>query len=179
MNRIRRIISRVLFYSIKVFLSFISLFNHRIYMRLYIPLLRQYGITMNGKPRYIAKSVKFDDFDKITLSERDVISGNVEFLTHDYSYTTCLISQGLVPDTDIAIVRDIKIGRNVFIGARSFIFPGTIIGDNCIIGAGSFVRGEIPEGSVCIGNPASVIKKIDELYNKKWKNLSISSLRKD
>lgn len=51
------------------------------------------------------------------------------------------------------------IGNNVFIGVNSVIMPGAKIGDNSIIGALSFVRGEIPEGSIAVGNPAKVIGK--------------------
>ncbi|MFR2145771.1 MAG: DapH/DapD/GlmU-related protein [Faecalibacterium prausnitzii] len=29
-----------------------------------------------------------------------------------------------------------KIGNNVFIGAKSTILPGSTIGDNCIVGGG-------------------------------------------
>lgn len=50
-----------------------------------------------------------------------------------------------------------KIGNNVFIGVNSVIMPGAKIGDNSIIGALSFVKGEIPEGSIAVGNPAKVI----------------------
>jgi serine acetyltransferase len=35
--------------------------------------------------------------------------------------------------------------------------PNTTIGDNCIVGAGSIVRGQFPENSVIVGNPAKVV----------------------
>jgi serine acetyltransferase len=38
--------------------------------------------------------------------------------------------------------------------------PGTTVGDNCIIGAGSVVRGNFPENSVIVGNPAKVVMPI-------------------
>lgn len=91
-------------------------------------------MKIQGMPRYIARNVKFDDFDKITLSERVVISGQCRFLTHDYSITTAFIAMGKDIKRDIAKVKPIIIGENVFIGARSFIFPGTSIGKNSIIG---------------------------------------------
>ncbi|GFI53259.1 putative acetyltransferase [Muribaculaceae bacterium] len=36
------------------------------------------------------------------------------------------------------------------------------IGDNCVIGAGSVVTKDITAGSVAVGNPCRVIRKIDE-----------------
>jgi len=51
----------------------------------------------------------------------------------------------------------IKIGNNVFIGNNCTILPNTSVGDNCIIGAGSIVRGQFPDNSVIVGNPAKVV----------------------
>lgn len=51
----------------------------------------------------------------------------------------------------------IKIGNNVFIGFDCTILLNTTIGNNCIIGAGSVVRGNFPDNSVIIGNPAKVV----------------------
>ena len=45
---------------------------------------------------------------------------------------------------------------------RSIILPGTEIGDNTIIGAGSVVKGKIPANVIIAGNPAKVIKNIDD-----------------
>jgi len=55
------------------------------------------------------------------------------------------------------------IKKNVKIGARSSIFPGITVGENSIVGANSIVTKDIPDNSVAIGNPAKVVKKVDEL----------------
>jgi acetyltransferase-like isoleucine patch superfamily enzyme len=49
------------------------------------------------------------------------------------------------------------------IGANSTILPGVRIGKNSLVGAGSVVTKDVPDNSVVIGNPAKVIKKIDDL----------------
>lgn len=63
----------------------------------------------------------------------------------------------------------VKIGNNVFIGAKCVILPSTIIGDNVVVGAGSIVNGIIPDNVVIAGNPAKIICTIDE-FKKKHKN---------
>jgi acetyltransferase-like isoleucine patch superfamily enzyme len=51
-----------------------------------------------------------------------------------------------------------RIGKNCFIGAHAIILPGVTIGDECIIGSGSVVTKDVPSHSICVGNPAKVIK---------------------
>lgn len=54
----------------------------------------------------------------------------------------------------------ISIGNNIWIGADVCVLPGVTIGDNCVIGAGSVVNKNIPAGSLAVGNPCRVIRKI-------------------
>ena len=151
---------------LKFLINFLVYFDSRSYMFYYNKLLRFVGLNLNGTPRFIAKSVKFDDFKRITLGDRVVVSMNVHFLTHDYSYTTALIAINENPKTDIGIFRNIFVGNNVFIGMNSILLPGTTIGDNVIIGAGSVVRGNMPNNSIVTGNPATVIGDIRDYASK-------------
>jgi acetyltransferase-like isoleucine patch superfamily enzyme len=49
------------------------------------------------------------------------------------------------------------------IGANSTIVPGVVIGENALVGAGSVVVGDVPPGTVVVGNPARVIKEVADL----------------
>ena len=49
------------------------------------------------------------------------------------------------------------------IGANSTILPGVVIGENSLVGAGSVVVRDVPAGTVVVGNPARVIRRVDEL----------------
>lgn len=56
---------------------------------------------------------------------------------------------------------EIFIGSNVWIGLNAIILKGSTIGDNCVVGAGSVVRGQFPANSLILGNPASIVAKIN------------------
>ena len=61
---------------------------------------------------------------------------------------------------DYEYAHPVTIGNNVWIGGHACILPGVNIGDNAIIGAGSVVTHDIPAGSVAVGNPCRVVRKI-------------------
>jgi acetyltransferase-like isoleucine patch superfamily enzyme len=151
----------------------------RIYMKFYNSLLKMMGVRMNGNPRYISTQVRFDDFNKIYLSDRVVISEKVILLTHDYSLTTGLIALGNTPKTDIAFKKEIHIGKNVFIGMGAIIMPGTIIQDNVVIGAGSVVRGIIHSDAIVIGNPGQIIGKLTDKAEKWEMQITHSFIQSD
>ena len=54
------------------------------------------------------------------------------------------------------------IGNNVWVGGGVTVCPGVTIGDNSVIGAGSVVVHDIPANSIAVGNPARVLRQIDE-----------------
>lgn len=174
-----RAIYRVFFHFARFCLRFIEAVAPRMYMMFYTQVLRLYGIKFNGTPRYISNKVRFDDFFRIELGDRVVISENVIFLTHDYSLTAGLISIGKCPPKDIAIVKPIRVGNNVFIGINSVLLPGTQIGDNVLVGAGSIVRGIIPSDSIVIGNPGRVIGKLSEKALLWEERLNDAEMRSD
>jgi len=148
-------------------------------MRLLVPQLRIAGMMLTGTPRYISPSVFIDDFDKISMGDRVVISSHVSLLTHDYSLTTMMIAASEHDNGgDVAIVRPIAIGNNVFIGRGSIIMPGAVLGDNVIVGAGSVVRGSFQSGAVIIGNPAQVVGTISEQYER-FRQKDAVDVRKD
>jgi acetyltransferase-like isoleucine patch superfamily enzyme len=88
----------------------------------------------------------------IEIGDHVAIAAGTDFVTHDGAIW-CFREE--LKDADV--FGTIKIGNNVFIGNNCTILPNTTIGDNCIIGAGSTIRGQFPENSVIVGNPAKVV----------------------
>ncbi len=53
--------------------------------------------------------------------------------------------------------------RGAIVGAAAVLLPGIRIGARALIGAGAVVTKDVEPGAVVIGNPAHVIKHIDEI----------------
>jgi acetyltransferase-like isoleucine patch superfamily enzyme len=59
-------------------------------------------------------------------------------------------------------VMPVRIGANVWIGARVGVLPGTSIGDNSVVGFGAVCAGQYPPNAL-IGSPrATVIRQLNE-----------------
>ncbi len=58
------------------------------------------------------------------------------------------------------------IGERCWIGGHATICPGVTIGDRTVIGAGSVVTKDIPADCLAVGNPARVIRKLNQQKEK-------------
>lgn len=60
-------------------------------------------------------------------------------------------------------VSGVRIGRYVFIGAASKIFPGVRIGDGAVVSPGAYVYKDVADFQVVAGNPARVFGDTREM----------------
>lgn len=130
------------------------------------------GVIFHGIPKYINYDVDFDLTSPglIHVGNNTVIAKQTILLTHDFSIECGLETVGKTySDYEMQFLKEIHIGNNCFIGARSFILSGTTIGNNCIVGAGSVVSGNVPDDSVIAGNPAVIICRTSEWAEKKYR----------
>ena len=106
-------------------------------------------------------SVLRGDSAKIVVKEgTNVQDGVIMHADHGYQVTIgkyVTIGHG-------AIVHGCTIDDHCLIGMGAVILNGAHIHSNCIIGAGALIKEhmEIPEGSLVVGNPARIIKKVTE-----------------
>lgn len=103
----------------------------------------------------------------IEIGDNTAIGGNVKILDNDFHPIEAeerirLLNDPRGGDSDLIPSRPVHIGKNCFIGCNAIILKGTILGDGCVVGAGAVVAGEFEAGSVIAGNPAKVIRKLQE-----------------
>lgn len=70
-------------------------------------------------------------------------------------------------NSGLEYAKPIKVGNDVWFGGNVCVMPGVTIGDNVVIGGGSVVVNDIPAGSVAVGNPCRVIRKITDVDKMK------------
>jgi len=56
----------------------------------------------------------------------------------------------------------VTIGDDVWIGGQAVINPGVTVGDGVVIGSGAVVTEDVPDDVVVQGNPATVVKDLEE-----------------
>lgn len=102
----------------------------------------------------------------IEIGDNTAIGGNVKILDNDFhpidwEARNRYLLEPNGGDADVVPAREIVIGKNCFMGCNSIILKGTVLGDGCVVGAGAVVAGKFEAGSVIVGNPAKVIRKLE------------------
>jgi acetyltransferase-like isoleucine patch superfamily enzyme len=160
-------LEKVFFFSILKILYYISM---KYATRLQLYFYKKHGMKIKGTPRYISALTMLDgtDYSLIALGDGVTISSNIRILTHDWAVDTVYHAFASCDEAKrpIGNLREVIIGDYTFIGTNSVIMPGANIGKGVIIGAGSIVRGEIPDYSIVIGNPAKIIGDSREYCKK-------------
>lgn len=97
--------------------------------------------------------------ERIDIGNRVLIGGNCVITDTDF-HPIDKIARFQDPKNSTS--KPVVIADDVFIGTQSIVLKGSEIGAGSIIGAGSVVSGKIPPGVVAAGNPAVVIRKLDQ-----------------
>lgn len=58
--------------------------------------------------------------------------------------------------------KPVVIGKDCWIGGHTTILPGITIGDRAVVGAGSVVTKDVPADTLVVGNPARIVKKLNQ-----------------
>jgi acetyltransferase-like isoleucine patch superfamily enzyme len=135
------------------------------------PLAVRIGSYLNDLPYYhpnpdrvtIGNNVRLANTLLNTRSGDIVLEDNVLFGhgcmllagTHDYRVRGAS-RHGAVPH----VGKDIVIKNGTFIASGVIVLGPSVIGPNAVVCAGSVVRGDLPGGWICAGNPARPVREI-------------------
>jgi len=56
----------------------------------------------------------------------------------------------------------VTVGDNVWIGGQAVLNPGVTVGDDAVVASGAVVVDDVPSGTFVAGNPAEVVREIDD-----------------
>lgn len=120
------------------------------------PLYIDYGKPVTiGERCFIQQCCTFFGRGGITIGNDVFIGPKVNLIT---------INHDPNPDNRSATCgRPVVIEDKVWIGINATILPGVRIGYGAIVGAGSVVTRDVPPMTIVAGNPARIIKQINEL----------------
>jgi maltose O-acetyltransferase len=62
----------------------------------------------------------------------------------------------------LEVARPIVIGDEAWLGGGAIVLPGVTIGRRAVVGAGAVVTRDVPPDTIVAGNPARVIREIDQ-----------------
>lgn len=91
----------------------------------------------------------------ITVGENCLLGPEVMILDSDF--------HALAPGQRITgrpAMGPVRIGSNVFIGARAVILKGVTIGDGSVIAAASVVTSDVPPNTIAAGNPHRLVGSV-------------------
>ncbi len=95
---------------------------------------------------------------KIFIGDNCLLASFVMIITANHNF---LDKKSLIKNQGHS-EKQVIIGNDVWIGAKSIILPGVTIGDGAVIGAGCVVTKDVPPYCVAVGNPARIIKNREQ-----------------
>ena len=101
------------------------------------------------------------------ICEGVIIEDNV-FIGHGVTFTNDSYPRATTGEGNLQTESDWKVERTVIkkgasIGSGATILSSTTVGENAIVGAGSVVTKDVPANSIVAGNPARVLRYIDQI----------------
>jgi maltose O-acetyltransferase len=96
------------------------------------------------------------DCNEVHIGHHAMIGPHVQIYTpaHD------LRAEARIQGWEVA--KPIVIEDNVWIGGGAILLPGVTIGRNAVVGAGAVVSRDVPANTVVVGNPARVLREIEQ-----------------
>jgi carbonic anhydrase/acetyltransferase-like protein (isoleucine patch superfamily) len=128
------------------------------------------NVTLGAHSSVWYNAVLRGDINRIVVGHHSNIQDNaVLHLADDYP---CVIGNWVTVGHS-AIVHACKIGDETLVGMGAVVLDGTVVGRQCLIGARALITQgmKIPAGSLVLGAPAKVVRKLspeERAHLKGW-----------
>jgi UDP-2-acetamido-3-amino-2,3-dideoxy-glucuronate N-acetyltransferase len=96
----------------------------------------------------------------VTIEDGVFIGHNVTFINDMYPRSTAE-GGGLQTEADWKVVPTF-IRKGASVGSSATILAGVTVGEGAIVGAGAVVTKDVPPWTIVVGNPAKVLRKIEQ-----------------
>lgn len=121
------------------------------------PFFCDYGYNISiGDQVFINFNCVILDINAVNIGDRSMLGPGV----HIYAATHPIDAK--TRGSFLEFGKPVTIGEDVWIGGGAIICPGVNIGDRSIIAAGAVVTKDVSNDVIVGGNPARVIKNIDQ-----------------
>src|SRR5256885_8079068 len=99
----------------------------------------------------------------VTIEDNVFVGHNVAFINDSFPRATT--DGQLQTEADWKVEKTV-VKKGASIGSGSTILANITIGENALVGAGSVVTKDVPPNSIVAGNPARVLRYIDQPIDK-------------
>jgi putative colanic acid biosynthesis acetyltransferase WcaF len=103
-----------------------------------------------GNYCWIGENVELYSVDKIIIGSNVALAHNIFIATASHDVYNSSFN---------TIKKPVVIKDEVWIASNVFINMGVVLNVGVVVGSGSVVTKDLPEGYICLGNPAKPIKK--------------------
>ncbi|OHF02659.1 galactoside O-acetyltransferase [Colletotrichum orchidophilum] len=123
------------------------------------PIKMDYGYNVKlGENVYVNSNSTWIDTCLITVGDRTLIGPNCSFYSGTHPLEPRLRNGTRGPESG----KPITIGEDCWLGGNVIVLPGITIGKGVTVGAGSVVTKDVPPFVCVAGNPARVIKAVEQ-----------------
>ncbi|MDJ1471637.1 acyltransferase [Xanthocytophaga flava] len=129
------------------------------------------GYLTIGNNCYIGENSYIWSGDRIDIGNNVLISHNVSIIdsnSHELNHLEratgylTIINEGHPKEKGSILTAPIKIKDHAWISFNSIILKGVTIGEGAVVAAGSVVTKDVPDYALVAGNPAKIIKYLNQ-----------------
>ncbi len=113
------------------------------------------GLIM-GNNSAIGRFAEFGAAGGIEIGDDVIMGSYVSFHSENHNFSD---NKKLIREQGVTS-KGIKIGNNIWVGAKVTFLDGCVVGNNCVVAAGAVVKDSFPNNCVIGGVPAKIIKEI-------------------